>query len=95
MRRAVNDALDETLPGQHVGLDTKPNIIQQEQKRALIYDTAAHGDLREFPPAMLGNSATPGAVIPVETDQSGTRIDVQLIDAAMTPGESPSRERSS
>jgi hypothetical protein len=91
MRLAVNDALDEALPWQLVGLDAKPNVIQQEQKRTPIHHAAAHRDLREFPLATLGNTVAPGAVISVETDQPGTRIDVQFLRyPRATPESSPS-----
>ncbi len=79
LRIAVNHALDQALTGQHVGLDPKPNIIQQEQKREFIKYAAAHRDLCKLTPALLGNVVTPGAVIPVETDQPGTRIDVEFL----------------
>ena len=91
LRIAVNHALDQALSGQHVGLDPKPNIIQQEQKREFIKYAAAHRDLCKLTPALLGNVLTPGAVIPVETDQPGTRIDVEFLRyPRATPESSPS-----
>jgi len=92
LRNAVNDALDQALPGQDVGLDPKPNIIQQQQKRTLIDDPAAHRDLCEFTPSLLGSVAAPGTVIPVSTDQPGTRIDIEFLRyAGGTRKKSPTR----
>src|SRR5580700_458387 len=44
-RLAVDDIFNEPFLWQHINLDAKPNIIQQQDKRALIHYATARFDL--------------------------------------------------
>jgi hypothetical protein len=92
VRLAADCTRNDALLRQHVNLDAKPNIVQQQQKRALIQYAAAHCDLGELTLATLGKFVAPGAVIAVETDQPRTRIDIQFLRySGAKPKNSPTR----
>src|SRR5450631_3320668 len=94
VRLAVDDTFNKALLWQQVKLDAKPNVIQQQENRALIHNSAAHCDLRVISPAALGNFVAPGAIIPVETDQPRTGIDIQLLRyIGVAPKKAPTRRK--
>jgi hypothetical protein len=94
VRLAVGDTFNEALLWQQVNLDAKQNVIQQQETRALIHNSAAHCDLRVISPAALGNFVAPRAIIPVETDQPRTWIDIQLLRyIGVAPKKSPTKRK--
>jgi hypothetical protein len=54
--------------GNNINLDAKPDIIQQQEKRAFIHYTTADCDLGLYALAALGGAITPWTAILVETD---------------------------
>jgi hypothetical protein len=90
---AIDDIFSEALLRQQIDLDAKPNIIQQQEKSALIHHATACCDLDLLAPMPLGSTMAPRTVTLVRPDQPRTRIDVQFLRYPTVPTAKSSIDR--